>query len=160
MMSRARKWLFPISFIVLAGLNGCRDRGPAEPGAQQPVGTPPPGLSISEPVNPSGAGAALSGAAGGLVYISAAPGTFPDGVEVTVTNLASGESVSAEIQDGGFDPITVKGEPNDELEIAVRNVDGSVTLMSARVSGRKRPTVLSQEGSTRLSAVGWEEQAR
>ncbi len=137
--ARSGGWLFAIALAAAAGLTGCTD-SPADPGAQAGAELPP-GLLISEPVR---SGAALAGDTEDLVlaYISASPGTFPDGISATITNLANGETVTVEIVDGGYDPVTLKASPYDELEFTFRNRDGGFTIYRAFVPNGKRPRIV------------------
>ena len=130
-------WLFAIALAAAAGLTGCAD-GPAGPDAQAGAEMGP-GLSISEPVR---SGAALASGTEDLAYISASPGTFPDGISATITNLANGETVTVEIVDGGLDPVALKASPSNELEITFRNRDGGFTTLRAFVPDRKRPRIV------------------
>ena len=130
-------WLFAIALAAAAGLTGCAD-GPAGPDAQAGAEMGP-GLSISEPVR---SGAALASGTEDLAYISASPGTFPDGISATITNLANGEIVTVEIVDGGLDPVALKASPSNELEITFRNRDGGFTTLRAFVPDRKRPRIV------------------
>ena len=143
--ARSGGWPFAIALAAAAGLTvtGCAD-SPAGPDAQ--AGAAPPGLLISEPVRsgsePVPSGAALAGGTEDLAYISASPGTFPDGISATITNLANGEAVTVEMVDGGLDPVALKASPSNELEITFRNRDGGFTTFRAFVPDRKRPRII------------------
>ena len=141
--ARSSGWLFAIALAAAAGLTGCAD-SPAGPGAE--AGAAPPGLLVSEPVRsgsePVPSGAALAGGTEDLAYISASPGTFPDGISATITNLANGEAVTVEMVDGGLDPVALKASPSNELEITFRNRDGGFTTFRAFVPDRKRPRIV------------------
>lgn len=101
----------------------------------------PAGLSISEPVATSEVGG-MGGGTTGLVYVSARPGIFPDGLSATVTNLATDASATTSLEDGGFDPITIHGSRGDELKLVVANGDGTTTTFRAVVPERKSPQVV------------------
>jgi alpha-tubulin suppressor-like RCC1 family protein len=147
------KALFPllVTLAVVAILSGCDD-GPSEPNSYEY--TLPYGLAVSDPVGTSRAGALAAAATDGLVYVSASPATFPDGVSVTITNLANRESLSTDIIDGGFDPVAVPGSPGAELELVVRSVDGSTTVFRTMVPTRKRPRVVRTRPSKDATDVG------
>ena len=136
--ARSGGWLFAIALAAAAGLTGCAD-GLAGPDAQAGAEMGP-GLSISDPVR-SGA-ALVAGDTEGLAYISASPGTFPDGISATVTNLANGEAVTIEIVDGGYDPVALKASPYNVLEITFRYRDGGFTTLRAFVPNEKRPRIV------------------
>ena len=130
-------WLFAIALVAAAGLTGCAD-SPAGPGAQAGAD----GLLISEPVR-SGAALVAGDTEGlALAYISVTPGTFPDGISATITNLANGETVTVEIVDGGYDPVGLKASPYNEIEITFRNRDGSFTTFRRFVPVGKRPRIV------------------
>ena len=133
----ARAWL-------LFGLMACGDGGPATP-IEPLVIEPPTGLAISEPAagsEPAARSSPSGLAAPGDVYISASPGSFPDGVSATVTNLATAATVNTDVTDGGFDPVVLPGLPDQQLEIAVRNRDGSTVLVRTSVPRSRRPTIV------------------
>ena len=136
----ARAWLLWGAMGPLFGLMACGDGGPATPVEPEPlVIEPPTGLAISEPA----AGSSPSGlAAPGDVYISASPGSFPDGVSATVTNLATAAAVNTDVTDGGFDPVVLPGLTDQQLEIVVRNRDGSTVLARTSVPRSRRPTIV------------------
>ncbi|NIR44450.1 MAG: hypothetical protein GWN99_00815 [Gemmatimonadetes bacterium] len=113
---------------------------PSEGGPELEVA--PAGVAVSEPIGGSPAGGALAAGAQGMVYVSANPGTFPDALSATVANSATGESVTAAIVDGGFDPVALAGSPGDELEITVRFADGTSVRYVDTVPKRKRPRVV------------------
>ena len=130
-------WLFAIALVAAAGLTGCAE-SPAGPGAQAGAD----GLLISEPVR-SGAALVAGDTEGlALAYISVTPGTFPDGISATITNLANGETVTVEIVDGGYDPVGLKASPYNEIEITFRNRDGSFTTFRRFVPVGKRPRIV------------------
>ena len=148
---------FAIALAAAAGLTGCAD-SPAGPGDQ--AGELAPRLLISEPVL-SGAALArgtedlayisaspgtvpdgVSATITNLTYIAARPGTFPDGISAAITNLASGEAVTVAIVDGGYDPVVLKASPYNKLEIILRNRDGGFTTFTAFVPDRKRPRIV------------------
>ncbi len=138
---RVGTWLFLVALAVAAGLAAC-DNGSTDPAGQRPDATELfPGLTVSD-ANGPGAGYALAAATAGLTYVSACPGTFSDGDEVTITNLANSESKTVPVVDGGFDPVTLEAEPGDELEIIVHHSDGSTSRFLTRVPPRKRPRVV------------------
>jgi alpha-tubulin suppressor-like RCC1 family protein len=144
----ARSILVPLAFAAV--LASCSDDGPTGHDGEWDDATDLfPGLTVS---NPTGAatgftGAATGGAAGaaaalGLAYVSALPGTFSDAETITITNLASGESLTVRSVAGGFDPVAVEAGPDDKLEILVEYGDGSRIKYLTRVPVRKRPRVV------------------
>ncbi|UCC83644.1 MAG: Ig-like domain-containing protein, partial [Gemmatimonadota bacterium] len=131
--------LLSIGLLLVSQLVGCDPGGPGEPnGLENPPQPAPAGFAVSGPTGT----VELAGPAAGPVYISASPGTFPDGVSVKVTNVSTGESVSARINDGGIDPILISAAPNDELEVFVLNRDGTSAVYRALTPWRRRPRVV------------------
>lgn len=126
-----------VALLLAALLASCGEQGPSGP-PDTPAA--PVGLVVSDPV--AGAGGALPESAAGMIYVSADPGTFPDGVSATVANSATGASATAEIVEGGFDPVAVAGSAGDELEVTVFYSDGSSESYGATASERKRPRVV------------------
>jgi alpha-tubulin suppressor-like RCC1 family protein len=139
-------WLFLIALAMATGIASCSD-GTTEPPEEDPEEPGPdatevfPGLTVSD-AESAATGGALAAANEEVTYVSACPGTFTDADEVTITNLASGESKTVPLVDGGFDPVTLEAEPGDELEILVHHRDGSTSRYLTRVPARKRPRVV------------------
>jgi hypothetical protein len=132
--------LFLVALAAAIGPVAC-DNGSTEPENQRPDATELfPGLTVSD--TDGGGGPALAAGTSGIAYISACPGTFSDADGVTITNLANGESKTVPIVDGGFDPVTLEAEPDDELEIIVHHSDGTTNRYLTRVPPRKRPRVV------------------
>jgi len=77
------------------------------------------GLIVSSPVRPptpaapGTAPAASSSAA--VVYVSLPPGSVPAGVHATITNQATGQSVTTIVVSGGFDPVPLGASVGDTL---------------------------------------------
>ena len=95
-------------------------------------------ISASPGTVPDGVSATITN----LTYIAARPGTFPDAISAAITNLASGEAVTVAIVDGGYDPVVLKASPYNKLEIILRNRDGGFTTFTAFVPDRKRPRIV------------------
>ncbi len=142
-------WSILIPLALAAVLASCSD-GPTE---QDEYGEDAldlfPGLTVSNPTAsatgltvPASGGAVGAAAALGLTYVSALPGTFPDAETVWITNLANGRSATTPLVAGGFDPVGLEAETDDELEILVVYVDGSRIKYLTRVPPRKRPRVV------------------
>jgi len=167
----AHAGLFPIRWIrhiaqqppflvfvlgVAAGGMACGDADSVGPPVDE--GRLPDGVAVSAPVAPptvwSGAAPWIPGDAERLVYVSARPGTFPDGHAVRVSNRSNGDSVGAAVLDGGFDPLPIRGQIGDELSITVDQADGSTFVFSAEVRDRVRPRVIRTRpprGATQVS---------
>lgn len=128
-------WLLIVALAGVPAIASCGDESTLP---TAPRGALPVGMVISEPVTNTGP----SGLPAGRVYVSASPGTFPDGESGRLTNLATVASVTSSLEDGGFDPITIRGSPGDELELVVANAGGTTTTVVAVVPERKSPQVV------------------
>jgi len=148
-----RKWKIGTASILVAlaaMLVSCND-DPTGPGHQDEdyATEPPPGLTVSNPIGAAigFAGAAIAGnARAGAVtdqaYVSACPGTFSDVEMITITNLATGKSLTVFPVDGGFDPVAVEADPDDELNIVVQLTDHNTIVYSSLVPKHRRPRVV------------------
>ncbi|UCC71644.1 MAG: Ig-like domain-containing protein [Gemmatimonadota bacterium] len=140
-------WLISMALAAAAVLASCSDE-PTGPGHGDDATDLFPGLTVSEPTGAAGFSAAASGggaraaAAPDFAYISARPGTFSDAQTFTITNLASGESQTVSVVEGGFDPVELEAVPGDELEIVIEHTDRSTSTYFARVPSRRRPRVV------------------
>ena len=129
---------------VLASATACSD-------SSGPITSPGPhhlsGLVVSAPVPASAAlrsatppeFAGPSGAT--LVYVSLAPGSVPLGLQATITNQATGGTVTAVVVDGGFDPVAIAGSVGDTLVLAITR-EGAAAVRAGEVVGGDRPPVV------------------
>ena len=134
-------WLWLMALALAVGLGSCGGDGPTEPDATEQL----PGLTVSDPVAGSlGSSAAdvSASAVASVTYVAACPGTFSGAQAITITNLATGETRSETVIDGGFDPVALEAEPGDEIEITVQHLDGSSVRYVAVVPKEKRPRVV------------------
>lgn len=109
----------------------------------------PAGMVVSNPLantrsaSSMGAASFLSLSTGSLSYVSAVAGTFPAKASISVRNRTrAGSSQSALLIDGGFDPIGVESDADDELTISVSTQGGPVTTMAVMVPRRRPPDVV------------------
>ena len=132
-------WLLLLG-VAAAGLVSCDGGSTPSENDQEPDATEIfPGFTVSDAEEASGT---LMANAEGVAYVSASPGTFSDADRVTLTNLATGESQTLPLVEGGFDPVPLKAQPGDEIEIIVHHNDGSTSRHLTRVPKRKRPRVV------------------
>ena len=137
-----RAALRAIASLSLAALGGCGD-SPAGPGDGDPA---PLVISDALPGSPSLRGGAPGFAPGSasvdpMAYVSLPPGSIPDGISATVTNLANGESFSRVMFDGGFDPVGIAARVGDTLELAVVRQLGMFTARAV-VPAARRPRIV------------------
>ena len=131
-------------FAAGVALTACSDTS-APPVTHDPA---PQGIVISNAVSAAGSlGTARAGAArvvaGTVAYISAAPGTFPAAVAVTVQNPATGGSLAALLIDGGFDPLGIAADAGDDLSLTALSDKGAPTAsVMIRVPPRRPPTIV------------------
>lgn len=128
--------------VLLTGALGCLESsGPGTPGAPRL-----PGLAVSRPVSGLAAVRVLGAgdsATGGVVYVSLAPGSVSKGLEVTIRDQATGQSVTTPMVDGGFDPVALAAAVGDTLVLSITR-SGSVAplRMVEVVPVRRPPTVV------------------
>src|SRR2546426_571531 len=130
------------------------DRSPA--GVGNPPPPPPQGLAVSNPVpvlSPSlqRAGTlALAGSGGDdLVYVSLSPGTVANGAKAKVGNLASSASLTTLVFDGGFDPVAVRAQVGDSLEVIVTDAAGAPVFQARYAVAARRPPVMVRSDPSR-----------
>ena len=121
-----------------------------------PPPPPPQGLAVSNPVpvlSPSlqRAGTlALAGSGGDdLVYVSLSPGTVTNGAKAKVGNLASSASLTTLVFDGGFDPVAVRAQVGDSLEVIVTDAAGAPVFQARYAVAARRPPVMVRSDPSR-----------
>jgi hypothetical protein len=79
----------------------------------------------------------------GIVYVSLAPGTFPDAVEVGIENRTHIQpTLLVPVVDGGFDPVSVQANEGDTLAITPRTPSGSKDPILVKVPAKRPPSVV------------------
>lgn len=129
--------------VLLAATAGCLDgNGPN-------AGTPPtlPGLVVSAPVQFSAVqGSAQASVAAsfstGVAYVSLVPGSVPDGRLATIRNLATTQSVTAVVVDGGFDPVAIAASVGDTLATEITRTGSAGPLRAVELVRPVRPPVV------------------
>jgi len=138
--------LVPIG--VVAALVTCSD-DPTRPPPPPPP--PPPSFEfvVSEPAGvPVGASAAAARNAAGaqtgdsIVYVSLLPGTVLSGRSAAIRNLTMGFSATANVVDGGFDPVPLVAGVGDSVEVVVADGSGGTTRVALAVPARRAPIVI------------------
>ena len=136
-----------LSAALATGVAACSDRNPSGP--DDTILNLPAGVVVSNPrTSSSTAGSvalrsSLGASASTVVYVSAVPGTFPGAALVAVRNpKRGGVSRSAQVIDGGFDPVGIEAEVGDELSLTISMTSGGFTSMTVRVPPRRPPTVV------------------
>ena len=83
------------------------------------------GLSASGPIANASIGfnrsavQASVGPSAQVSWVSLVPGTVPDGGTATIVNLATAESITTAIMEGGFDPQPIPARLGDTIQVAV-----------------------------------------
>jgi hypothetical protein len=129
--------------LAAALLGGCGDDAAApDQGGER-------GVVASAPVPRAALGRE---GAGSVVFISALPGTRPDGATGTIANRTSGAEVAVTVRDGGFDPVSIAAGEGDRIEVSVA---GGATPSSGTVTARSgtRPKVVRTSPSPRQTDV-------
>jgi alpha-tubulin suppressor-like RCC1 family protein len=109
---------------------------------------PLPGLIVSQPVGEAGAAAGSVPALGAgsrvgeLVYVSLVPGSVPDGRQATIHNDATGQSVTAFVVNGGFDPVALTASVGDTLLLDISRTGSVASVKAMEVVRRRRPPVV------------------
>ena len=85
--------------------------------------------------------ASLSGPAPQIVYVSLPPGTIPGGTEAQLRVERTGEMVTAQLVDGGFDPVALAAAVGDTVAIDVQ-AEGTVLSYRVPVPTPSRPVVV------------------
>jgi hypothetical protein len=85
-----------------------------------------------------------------LVYVSVPPGAIPDGLSATISNLATGESITAVVVNGGFDPLSIAANVGNTLKIDARTTRGlySTTIVVPAASSPSIVRTNPVDGST------------
>jgi len=146
MNARAVRWfvLTPATLLVIVA---CGEQASGPAGPAQPQG-PSLAVLVSDPLpagSPSGLGSSAQFgnlASDSVVYVSMVPGTVSGGVSVTIRNLATRDTLTAPLVDGGFDPVTVPAGVGDTLEVTVRDGTGVVGRVLIVVVVRRPPIVV------------------
>ena len=129
--------------IVVA--SACSDGNPAGPDKLD-ANSPPVVVSEAHAhtsASLSSPGVASLSSASSVAYVSAPPGTLPRGLTVTIRNKSTGGSATtANIVDGGFDPVPIAATTGDELSLTVMNVDGGSVVFTSKVPQRRPPVVV------------------
>jgi Tol biopolymer transport system component len=145
-------------FAALA-LSACGEAAHDATGLERDVGVPsaapPTGPAdaavhaiVSDPVQPSDAGAASSPArpssvsGGAIVYVSLPPGSLPEGTEIVVSNLTGSFQAAISIVDGGFDPFPVPASAGDTLDFEVLRGPTPITDWREIVPASRPPVVV------------------
>ena len=133
------RWRSPLAaaIAVLTWL-GCSD-DPSGPGTPDPDE-----MILSNPLAPTAAPALASLAGSGaatLTFVSLPPGTVPDARFVVIRNFTSGNEHTAPMVDGGFDPVPVRAEAGDRIELEIHG-DGSVLGRKYGTVPSRRPPVI------------------
>ncbi len=102
--------------------------GPAREPTNALASSPVQLLTVSNPVSVGGV-AALQVASAGLAYVSFPPRTFPGVVSATISNPRTASTLTADVVDGGLDPIGIPAAAGDTLQV-VTYASGGVTSPS------------------------------
>ena len=104
--------------------------------------TPPAGIVVSNAVAANGR-SLFAAASSFTAFVSAAPGTFPSGVSVSIRNVTLNSTVvTAPIVNGGFDPVGISAEADDGLSLEITNADHTTITVSVKVPPRRLPRVV------------------
>lgn len=78
-----------------------------------------------------------------MTYVFAQPGTFQDGIYVTIRNVTTGDTTPRTlVREGGFDPVALWGTGGDELELAILQSTSQIMVLYVRVPIFRPPVVV------------------
>jgi Big-like domain-containing protein len=134
--------------VFLAWIAACSDNTGPRPPEVDSLPTIA-GLAVSAPVPGAaalGGGAQASVAATSVdesvVYVSLAPGSVPTGRQATIRDVATGQSTTAEVVHGGFDPVAIPASIGDTLIVEVSGTSADVLRAMEVVAKRRPPAVV------------------
>jgi hypothetical protein len=148
-------WRTPIGLLLAACSS---DAGPSGPQGSGPDGAPDDGGSpapataviVSAAIPRSLLPAAMAGS-GSLVFVSAAPGSFPGAMTAHILG-SGGDSAIAQARDGGFDPLPVAGTNGGLLTLSIIDSAGRRSTSSAK-AGPAVPRVVRLSPASRRTDV-------
>jgi Tol biopolymer transport system component len=129
--------------FVLAWTIACRENtGPRPTGVDSLPNIS--GLIVSAPTRgPAALGGSRALVAAGsfdesVVYVSLAPGSVPAGLEATIQDVATGQSITTEVVQGGFDPVAIHASIGDTLIVEVTGISADKSR-AVRIVALPRP---------------------
>ena len=145
-VSRIATGLTLLLGVFLVGATACSDGNGPRDGVTPIVSLP--GLIVSQPVGEPvvaarsvpalGAGSRV----GEVVYVSLVPGSVPDGRLATIQNRATGQSVTAAVVGGGFDPVAIGASVGDTLALEITGTGPGASMKAGEVVRAHRPPVI------------------
>jgi uncharacterized protein YjdB len=139
---------------ALAWFAGCEDAirvaGPESDGLTAAIPQTDSTPALSDPISNVSSSSSLfsflaaSGAtvATDVAYLSLAPGTVPDGERVRVHRRGSSATITAAMDAGGFDPLSVTAAPGDTLDVEVLASGALLRRFALEVPAARRPRVV------------------
>ncbi|HKP28008.1 MAG TPA: Ig-like domain-containing protein [Gemmatimonadales bacterium] len=101
-----------VAFALAVGACG------GDPAAPEPQVPRPFEAVVTNPVSAGAPGAAaIRGTS--VAYVSLSPGSIPSGLTVTIDNARTGERVTGDLIEGGFDPLAIAAEVSDTIVVGV-----------------------------------------
>jgi alpha-tubulin suppressor-like RCC1 family protein len=113
---------------------------------------------VSDPLGAAATAPALSASpgsplAGSVAYVSIPQGALPEGIEITIRNLRTGQTFTAPLVDGGLDPAPIGAEAGDSLEIVVTVSNGAPLRAVVVVPAHRPPVVVRTSPPPRKTGV-------
>ncbi len=126
---------------------------PVETITPPPPPTPPPltgaaPFVVSNSVAIGSAGSNVvqgSSGPGPVAFVSLVPGTLPGGIAVRIRAHRTGVVVSADLVEGGLDPVAVPAIEGDTITLTVTRLEGPESRFMFRVPPRKPPVIIRTE---------------
>ena len=147
-MHRSRGMIRQVVRIgVVAALAACSDQPPTGVQPLPPsfafVASDPVGFAGAAPAAPSAPAAAARLQQGdSITWVSLPTGTVPGGRSATIRNLSNDFLATADVEDGGFDPVPLAAGVGDSVEVVIAaGSDGTVRAVVV-VPARRAPIVI------------------
>lgn len=147
-MHRARAMVRQMVRIgVVAALAACSDDPPT--GLRPPlprsfafVVSDPVRLAFTAPAPPGSTAAAALQQGDSVTWVSVLAGTAPGGKSAAIRNLTNDFSATADVVDGGFDPVPLLAGVGDSVEVVITDGTGATTRVALVVPARKPPVIV------------------
>lgn len=123
------------SLLAALALVACGSEQVAEP-----TEYPDAGFIVSAPI-PRASLPESTDSSGTVVFVSATPHAVPGAVQATVLG-EDGQSTTAEVYDGGFDPVTVSATDGDVITVTLTDAGGATRSEELTVHARRPPRVV------------------
>lgn len=152
-MRAAVRTLSVLGPVILGWGVACSDTGPGNAIDRSSM----PGLTISAPLSSAVAGALAWAAKTPVdvspVYVSLAPGSVPAGVTAAIRDGATGQPITAVVENGGFDPVAIHASLGETIVVDITTATGDVIHVTRDVTPRRPPAIIRTDPPPRKRDV-------